>query len=83
MERSTDRGADRPGTGRTTASAVGSLGAVAVALVAGVLLGGWLAFETAHWRGFKSFVEGVPVGSALHLGVLLALVALALVVGSR
>jgi hypothetical protein len=64
-------------------STAGAVGAVALALVAGVVLGGWLAFETTHWRGFESLVEGVPIGSAFHFGVLLVLAALALLAGSR
>jgi predicted permease len=45
-------------------------------LLAGVVLGGWLAFETSHWRAFRSAVEGsAAVGVPLAVGLsLLALV---------
>ncbi|MFC4358422.1 hypothetical protein ACFO0N_10770 [Halobium salinum] len=73
----------RGNTAATPATATaGALGAVAVAVVAGVPVGGWLAFETAYWRGFKSVVEGAPLGGLSVTGLLL-LVAVGLVVASR
>jgi hypothetical protein len=75
MDGTTDRSRGRRATGSTLA--VG--GATAAALVAGVWVGGWIAFETDHWQGFKSLVEGAPVGSALHVGLLFFLVAVGLI----
>ena len=63
------RRSQRPSGG----TALGLLGDALLALLAllgGVAIGGWLAFETAQWEGFKAFVEGLPVLSALHLGLL-------------
>jgi hypothetical protein len=45
----------------------------AMALLGGVAVGGWLAFQTAHWRAFKAFVEGAPL-SGLALGLLVLFV---------
>jgi hypothetical protein len=43
-------------------------------LAAGVVLGGWLAFETGYWRGFRAWVESMADTAAL-LAVALLLVA--------
>lgn len=51
----------------------------ALGAVAGVLIGGWLAFETPRWRGFKRTVENMEVLTALDLGV--GLLVLALLIG--
>lgn len=46
-----------------------------LSLLAGVALGGWLAFETGRWEAFKSLVEGSAVG-AFTFAVGLCLLAL-------
>ena len=61
--------------GESTATRLVGTGLLtAAALLGGVAVGGWLAFQTPHWRAFKAFVEGFPVLSGLHLGLLLVLV---------
>ncbi|WP_255194905.1 hypothetical protein [Halorarius litoreus] len=55
---------------------VSHLVASLTALAAGVVAGGWLAFETAHWRGFKELIEGLA-GTALFVVVALLTVAVA------
>lgn len=67
------------GDSATTATVAGLAG-VLTAAVAGVWLGGWLAFETAYWRGFKSLVESTPADAGLPVGAVLLLVAVGLVV---
>lgn len=49
------------------------------ALAAGIVTGGWLAFETAHWRGFKQLIEGLA-GTAVFVVVALLTVAAAVIV---
>lgn len=44
---------------------------VGLSLVGGIVIGGWIAFETPYWQEFRSLVEGVPVGSALSIGIVL------------
>lgn len=44
------------------------------ALAAGVLAGGWVAFETGHYRQFKALIEGLA-GTATFLVVTLLVVA--------
>lgn len=44
------------------------------ALAAGVVLGGWLAFETGYWRGFRAWVNSMADAAAL-LAVALLLIA--------
>lgn len=46
-----------------------------LSLVGGIAIGGWIAFETPYWQAFRSLVEGVPVGSALSLGIVLVVAA--------
>lgn len=38
---------------------VSHLVVAALCLAAGVLLGGWVAFETGYWGGFKTAIEGL------------------------
>ncbi|EJN57098.1 hypothetical protein [Halogranum rubrum] len=62
---------------RTVSPTVRLLGTgllAATALLGGVFVGGWLAFQTPYWRAFKALVEGLPLLSGLHLGILLLLV---------
>jgi F0F1-type ATP synthase membrane subunit c/vacuolar-type H+-ATPase subunit K len=60
------------------------LAVAAGALAAGVVLGGWLAFETGHWRGFKSWVESMADGAVLlAAGLLVAVAVLGLVMSYR
>ncbi|SEP23978.1 hypothetical protein SAMN04487948_12542 [Halogranum amylolyticum] len=69
-----------PRHGRNESTAVRLVGTgllTALTLLGGVAVGGWLAFETSHWRAFKTFVEGLSVLSALHLGLLLVVVGVA------
>lgn len=55
----------------------------ALGTVAGILIGGWLAFEWGGWRGFKSTVENLEVLTALDLGIgLLVLAFLVAVLGA-
>jgi len=51
------------------------------ALAAGVVLGGWLAFETGYWRDFRAWVESMADTAAL-LAVALLLVAAAVSVAT-
>lgn len=51
------------------------------ALVAGVVLGGWLAFETGYWRDFRAWVESMADTAAL-LAIALLLVAAAVSVAT-
>jgi hypothetical protein len=44
------------------------------ALFAGVVLGGWLAFETGYWRGFRAWVNSLADAAAL-IAVALLLIA--------
>jgi len=46
----------------------------ASALFAGVVLGGWLAFETGYWRGFRAWVNSLADAAAL-IAVALLLIA--------
>lgn len=56
----------------------------ATSLLAGVVLGGWLAFETGHWRAFRSFVEGsAAVGVTLAVGLCLLALAVSLLASYR
>jgi hypothetical protein len=64
------------GTAADAAASLASHLAVAVtALAAGVVTGGWLAFETGHWEGFKATIEGLAGGGLLLAGGLLAVTA--------
>lgn len=68
-----------PDTGDRVAAAealVSHLVVSLTALAAGVVVGGWLAFETGHWRGFKRLIEGLA-GTAMFLVVALLTVAAA------
>jgi hypothetical protein len=65
---------DADASDRSLAPLLSHLVVAAASALAGVVLGGWLAFETGYWRGFKSLIEGVS-GGALVVG--LALVAIA------
>lgn len=49
------------------------------ALAAGVVTGGWIAFETGYWQGFKQLIEGLA-GAAVFLVVALLTVAVAVIV---
>jgi hypothetical protein len=46
-----------------------------LSLVGGIVIGGWIAFETPYWQAFRRLVEGIPIGSALLLGLVLFVVA--------
>lgn len=60
-------------TGSGVAIALGSHLAVGLtSLLAGVILGGWLAFETGHWRAFKGWIEGLGGAATLLVVGLLA-----------
>lgn len=62
---------------RTTAAhflalLLGHLAVAVLSAAGGVILGGWLAFETGYWRGFKAWIEGLGDGAtALAVGLLL------------
>lgn len=59
------------------------LATTALGAVAGVLIGGWLAFEWGGWRGFKNTVENLDVVTALDLGIgVLVLALLVAVMGA-
>jgi hypothetical protein len=45
------------------------------ALAAGIVTGGWLAFETGYWQGFKATIEGLASGGLLLVVGLLAVAA--------
>lgn len=64
----------------TTVVLLGSHLVVAVtALAAGVVLGGWLAFETGYWRGFRAWVHSLADAAALlALGLLVIAVGIGL-----
>jgi hypothetical protein len=64
----------RTRTESTTARLVGTGLLTLSALLGGVAVGGWLAFQTPYWRAFKAFVEGFPVLSGLQLGLLVLFV---------
>lgn len=49
-----------------------------ISVVGGVLIGGWLAFETDHWQEFKVMIEGLGDGAVL---LAVGLVVVAVVVG--
>lgn len=77
-------------TGETTAGRDGTISLLshlavgANSLLAGVVLGGWLAFETGYWAGFKSLVEGsAAVGVPLAVGLCLLALALSLLTSLR
>lgn len=78
-------------TDRADGSAGGAFGSVAtllshlvvgvVSLIAGVVLGGWLAFETGYWRAFRAWIEVLGDGAmALAVGLGLVAVGVSLVV---
>lgn len=54
---------------------VGTLVATSLSLVGGVLIGGWIAFETPNWRAFRSFIEGMTIGTGQSVGIMLFLIA--------
>lgn len=56
---------DGPSTSTTAASFAGHLVAVAAALVAGIVLGGWIAFETGRWTAYKGWIEAIGDGALL------------------
>lgn len=49
---------------------VGHLSAVALSVGAGVLIGGWIAFETDHWQEFKGVAEALGDSAVLLAGAL-------------
>jgi hypothetical protein len=57
------------------------LAVAASALAAGFVLGGWVAFETGHWRDFRAWVESMADTAAL-VAVALLLVAAAVSVAT-
>lgn len=57
-------------------SLVSHLVVAVTALAAGVVTGGWLAFETGYWRAFKGWIEGLGgAATLLVLGLLAVAVA--------
>jgi hypothetical protein len=73
-----DRQAKRRDRGHQTRSPVkhvltvsSTLTSVVLSLVGGIVIGGWIAFETPYWQEFRRLVEGIPIGSALLLGLVL------------
>lgn len=62
-------------TGFTVMRLLAGLAIACVSLLAGIFVGGWIAFETPYWRSFRGAVEGLPVVSALHVGIALFVVA--------
>ena len=76
--------AERTETRDGTISLLSHLAVGATSLLAGVVLGGWLAFETRHWEAFKSLVEGsAAVGVTLAVGLCLLALALSLLTSFR
>lgn len=58
-------------TAAVARSLVSHLVVAVTALAAGIVAGGWLAFETGHWRAFKSWIEGLAgVATLLVVGLL-------------
>jgi uncharacterized membrane protein len=64
-----------PDTTTVVASLASHLLVALTALVAGVVTGGWIAFETGYWRGFKDTIEGLAGGGLPLVVALLAVTA--------
>lgn len=57
---------------------LGYLAVTVGSTVGGILIGGWLAFETDHWQEFKAVIEGLGDGAVM---LAVGLVVVAVVVG--
>lgn len=73
---------DHDTTGRRFATLVlGYLSATVLSAIGGIVIGGWLAFETDHWKDFKAIMEGLG-DDAVLLAVGLLLVAVVVSTGA-
>lgn len=71
---------DPPGL-RPAILILGYLSATVLSAIGGIVIGGWLAFETDHWKDFKVIMEGLG-NDAVLLAVGLLLVAVVVSTGA-